>query len=502
MSGQNLHLFVLAVPLLTAFLVNLLGRRSRRWVAPLVLGSLAFSTVASFFVLVRVLREGTLHYVVGGWRAPYGIELVVDPLGALMLLLICAVALTASFSALPSVERELPGREYLFFTMYLILIAGLTGLALTGDAFNLYVLLEITSITTYGLIGMGPGRAPLASFNYIIMGSIGACFYLLGVGYLYLLTGSLNMADIARILTGLHETAALATAFAFIMVGLWIKMGFFPLHGWLPNAYSLAPTGAGLMIAPLMTKVTVFLMIRVMFSIFSPQYAFFQHAGVQPLIVWAAALAIVCASALALAQRDLKRMLTYIIVAEVGYMVGGVWLANAQGMTGAILHIVNDALMTLCLFLAAAAIVHRTGSLEFDRLQGLYRKMPVTMAAFTVGAFSMIGVPPTCGFFSKWYLIQGGVEAGQWGYVAALIFSSLVNAVLFFRIIEIAYFRSGGAEDGHGPAEDQRQGILAQEAPMQLLQPLVLAALALILVGLGTGPLVSGVIRLALPAGF
>jgi multicomponent Na+:H+ antiporter subunit D len=134
---QNLHVFVMAVPLLAAFFVNILGRSSRTWIAPLVLGSLAFSTGGAFFVLARVLREGTLRYVVGGWRAPYGIELVVDPLGALMLLLISAVALTATFSALPSVERELPGREYLFFTMYLILIAGLNGLALTGDAFNL-----------------------------------------------------------------------------------------------------------------------------------------------------------------------------------------------------------------------------------------------------------------------------------------------------------------------------------------------------------------------------
>jgi multicomponent Na+:H+ antiporter subunit D len=246
-----------------------------------------------------------------------------------------------------------------------------------------------------------------------------------------------------------------------------------------------------------MTKVTIYLMIRVMFSIFSPEYEFIQHAGVQSLIVWTAALAIVCASALALAQRDLRRMLTYIIVAEVGYMVGGVWLANSQGLTGAILHIVNDALMTLCLFLAAAAIIYRTGSLGFDGLQGLYRRMPVTMAAFTVGAFSMIGVPPTAGFFSKWYLILGGIEAGQWGYVAALLFSSLVNAVLFFRIIEIAYFRTGEAGHGHGHA-----AVRVEEAPLMMLAPLVLAALALIVIGFGSGPLVSGVIRLAVPGGF
>jgi multicomponent Na+:H+ antiporter subunit D len=246
-----------------------------------------------------------------------------------------------------------------------------------------------------------------------------------------------------------------------------------------------------------MTKVTVYLMIRVILSVFTPNYAFFHHPGVASGIVWVAAGAIVCASALALGQRDLRRMLTYIIVAEVGYMVGGVWLANANGLTGAILHIVNDALMTLCLMLAAAAISYRLGGTGFDRLQGIYRKMPVTMAAFTVGAFSMIGVPPTAGFFSKWYLILGGIDAGQWGYVVALLFSSLVNAVLFFRIIEIGFFHSADAAHGHEP----HPGKVA-EAPLQMLQPLVLVAIGLIVVGLSSGPLVNHLIRLALPGSF
>jgi multicomponent Na+:H+ antiporter subunit D len=453
------------------------------------------STFAALLTLLHVLRHGGYRYTVGNWQPPFGIELVVDPLSALMLLLICIVALLATCSALKSVAVELPDREHLFFTLYMILVAGLLGLVLTGDAFNLYVLLEITSITTYGLIAMGGGRAPLSSFNYIIMGSIGACFYLLGVGYLYILTGTLNMADIASILPGLTAPAAIAIAFAFMLVGLWVKMAFFPLHVWLPNAYSQAPTGAGVMIAPLMTKVTIYLMIRVMFSIFSPDYTFFAHSGVQAGIVWAASFAILCASSLALAQKDLRRMLTYVLIAEVGYMVGGVWLANGTGMTGAILHIVNDALMTLCLFLAAAAIIYRTGSLEFKHLQGLYRRMPLTMAAFTVGAFSMIGVPPTCGFFSKWYLILGAWRAGHWEFVTALLVSSLINAVLFFRIIEIAYFKPAGDPSHAGPQP-------SEEAPPMLLSPLLVTAMALLVVGLGSGPLVENVIRLALPPGF
>ena len=494
MSASNLPLFVLAAPLLTAFLVNLFGRLSKSWIAPLAIGCLSVSTILAVIVLGQVMAGGGYTYTVGSWQPPYGIELVIDRLSALMLVVISCVALLATISAIKSVFQELPDKEYMFFTLYLIFIAGLFGLVLTGDAFNLYVLLEITSITTYGLIAMGPGRAPLASFNYIIMGSIGACFYLLGVGYLYLMTGSLNMADIANILkTTTGGSAAVATAVAFILVGLWVKMAFFPLHGWLPNGYSLAPTGTAMISAPLMTKVTIYLMIRIMFSVFSIDYLFLHNPLVHQGVVWLATIAIICGSAMALAQSNLKRMLTYIIVAEVGYMVGGVWLANKIGLTGAILHIVNDAMMTLCLFLAAAALLYKLGDLEFDNLRGVYRKMPVTMAAFTVGAFSMIGVPPTAGFFSKWYLILGGIEAGQWQYVVALLFSSLVNAVLFFRIIEIGYFLRPGQ---HHPTEK------IAEAPLSMQIPLIVAAALLVIIGFNSGALVDTISQWAAPLVF
>jgi len=493
---SNLHMYVMAAPLLTAFLVNAWGRSNRKVIAPMVLGALAFSTLLAIIVLKQTIGSGSLSYTVGAWTPPWGIELLVDPLSALMLLLISAVSFIATFAAVPCVKRDLEDRQHIFFTLYLILIAGLMGLVLTADAFNLYVMLEITSITTYGLIALGRGRAPLSSFNYIIMGSVGASFYLLGVGYLYLLTGTLNLADIARYLPALQGSAAMATALAFILVGLWIKMAFFPLHGWLPRAYSDAPDGAGVLIAPLMTKVTIYLMVRLMLTFQSPEFLL-MSMDVRTLVIWVAAIGIICASSLALAQRNLKQMLTYIIIAEVGYMVGGAWLANDQGLTGALLHIVNDALMTLCLFLAAVAISYRTGGLGFDRLKGLYRRMPWTMAFFTVGAFSMIGIPPTCGFFSKWYLLLGGIEAGQWEFVVALIFSSLVNAVLFFRIIELAYFSrpEEGASSEHLPLE-------RQEAPWSMLTPLAVTAGLLIVVGLGTGPLVDNVIRLMIPVAF
>ncbi len=248
--------------------------------------------------------------------------------------------------------------------------------------------------------------------------------------------------------------------------------------------------------APLMTKVTVYLMVRVIISVYTPELVF-TNEWITTGVMWAATIAIICGSSIALGQKDLRHMLTYIIVAEVGYMVGGVFLVNNSGMTGAVLHIVNDALMTLCLFLVVAAIIYRQGTVALESLQGIFHRMPVTMAVFTLGAFAMIGVPPTCGFFSKWYLVLGGIEAGHWEFVIALIASSLINVVLFFRILELAYFGSLADGEHHMHPMAERH-----EAPWWMLKPMVVTAVLLIVVGLSTGPLINNIISLIVPAGF
>jgi multicomponent Na+:H+ antiporter subunit D len=309
------------------------------------------------------------------------------------------------------------------------------------------------------------------------------------------MTGSLNMADLFSLLPALYATRAIFVAFLLILCGVWLKMAFFPLHTWLPNAYTFAPSAAGCLVAPLVTKVSVYIMIRLMLSVFSSQYVFDVLTLSGP-IVWLAVAAILFGSILALAQTDLKKMLTYLIVAEVGYMVGGFWLATGYGITGAILHIVNDALMTFCLFVFAGIVVYKTGNHRLEDLQGLYRKMPVTMTAFTIGALSMIGVPPTAGFFSKWYLILGAIEAGSYHFMAALLISSLVNAILFFRIIEIAYFEPKVDHHAGGAS-----GIVVSEAPFSMLLPLVVVALGLIIIGIYSGSIVTNIIQYSVPPG-
>jgi len=495
MSQQYPALLVI-VPLLSALFISVAGWVNKKLCFPIAVAALTAVVCFSFGLLLRVIDEGVILYRLGGWPPPWGIAYYVDHLNGLVLTVVSVVALVNLIAAKKSIEADFPEKMGPFYTLYVLMVTGLLGIVVTGDAFNLYVLLEIAALTGYGLLAMGQDdRAPLATLNYLYIGTIGACFYLLGVGYLYIVTGSLNMVDIARLLPPIYESKAVMGAFIICMVGVWIKMAFFPLHAWLPNAYTYAPSAASSLIAPLVTKVMIYVMIRLILTIFTPEYTF-NALSVSESVVWLAVIAIVMGAFLALREKNFKKMLTYIVVAEVGYMVGGAWLGNRAGMTGAILHIANDALMTLCVFLVANNIVYKMKGCAFKDLQGLFRKMPFTMAGLIVGAMSIIGVPPTCGFFSKWYLISGAVQAGQYHFMAALLFSSLVSVVLFFRIIEIGYFEPFADHHEHG--HDHHPEPMS-EAPLSMLVPLLVVAAGLVVVGLYTGDIVEHVIQFAIP---
>lgn len=491
MSG-HFPALIIVVPLLSAFIIAAAGWIRQKLCFPIAAFALAVSLYSAVALLGRVVTTGPIAYHLGGWQPPWGIAYHIDHLSGLVLVLVAAVAFINLFATRGIVALDFPEKLGPFYALYVLFVTGLLGIVATGDAFNLYVLLEIAALTGYALIGMGEGRAPLAGLNYIFMGTIGASFYLLGIGYLYLVTGSLNMADIAALLPEIYHSKVVLLAFIICMTGLFIKMALFPLHSWLPDAYAYAPSASASLIAPLTTKVMVYAMIRIALTVFTPRFVF-ANPKVNASFVWLAVIAIVVASILALSQKSLKKMLVYIIIAEVGYMVGGFWLGNRNGITGAILHIINDAAMTLCVFLAAGNIIFKLKKDSFDHLQGLFRKMPFSMAALVIGALSIIGVPPTCGFFSKWYLILGGIDANHYGFVAALIFSSLINVILFFRIFEIGFFESA-------PEHPAGNGNRLEEAPLEMLAPLMVAA-ALVVLGFYTQDIITNIIQLALPAG-
>lgn len=499
---EQFPIIIIAVPLIAALLITALWWFDKRVCLPISIVAGLTSLVASVGLLLQVLSVGILEYRLGGWAPPFGIVYRIDHLNSLIIVAVSLVSLLNLIGSRTIVEKEFQEKVGAFYALYLLFTAGLLGILMTGDAFNLYVLLEIASLTGYALIGLGRRRAPLSGLNYLFMGTIGASLYLLGVGYLYLMTGSLNMADIAQILPTILPSKVIVLAFILCLSGLFIKMALFPLHGWLPNAYTYSPSVVSSLVAPLTTKVMIYAMFRVMLTIFSIDFSLNSVALRLP-ILWLAIAAIVMGSIMALAQKRLKKMLAFIVVAEVGYMVGGFWLGNRAGMSGAVLHIINDAAMTLCVFMAAGAIVYKTEDDRLSSLKGVFRTMPVSMTAMVVGGLSLIGVPPTCGFFSKWYLISGGMAAGHYGFVAALLFSSLVNTVLFFRLFEIGYFEpfpSGHAHEQQGHTDARNHSSSIAEAPLDVLVPLVATAVLLIVLGIYSGEIVARVIQFAIPA--
>ena len=496
MMSDNSIAFIFACPLFGAILCALLGRTKRHLCHPIAVASLGGALWGGIETLHRAMASeaNEISYFLGGWTLDayprgVGIEFRADILGTLIMLVVVGVAfLTALYSKLP-VSEETPEKEGLFYTLFLLQVTGLAGICLTGDAFNLYVLIEVAALTGYGLIAMGSARAATATFNYIILGTIGASFYLLGVGYLYAKTGTLNMVGIQEVIAAqnLADSPAMQVAFVFIGLGILIKMAFFPFHAWLPNAYSHAPTATSCLLAPLVTKVMIYVMIRMALTVFGVDFSFTSNLWIE-VLPWLVVVAIVAAATMALAQRDLKKMLTYLIVAEVGYMVGGVWVHNYYGLIGSIFHIISDACMTLCLFLGAGIILRKVGTTHFDGLKGLFRRMPLTMTGFFVGGFSIIGLPPTCGFFSKWYLITGGMLAERWEYIVALLFSTMVMVVLFFRLIERIHLavKESGEEfgHGHGDLDLPKSETRFDEAPLSMLIPLLLSAAVVLVVGI------------------
>ena len=474
--APHLPVLTVVVPLIAGFLTPIVGWIDKRLTWYWVMLAMFVVLLIAGSNLLTVIDSGTIHYKLGGWDPPFGIEYVIDLLNGFVCLIIAFIGFMVSIYSLESVKKEIPGKTTPFYSVFLLLITGLMGMTITGDIFNFYVFLEISSLTAYALIAMGDrGDGVVASFNYLIMGTVAASFILLGIGYLYAVTGTLNMADMQSILPSICDSKVVLAALAFFMAGFSIKVGLFPLHAWLPDAYTHAPSTASALIAGLMTKVGVYAMIRFMFGVFTP--AFVIDVNMTEILTWAAALAIIVGSVLAIAQSDIKRMLAYSSISQIGYILLGVGLVNMIGMQGGFLHIMNHAFMKCALFLVAGAIFYRTGIRNLYQFQGLGKKMPVTTTVFLVAALSMIGVPGTVGFTSKWYLALGSIEADQWIFVAVILVSSLLNIVYFWRIFDNIWF-------GH---PHEIENIKRDEAPLTMLVPMVILGILCVFFGFFAG---------------
>ncbi len=455
----QLPVLQVVIPLLAAPLCIILRRRSL--VLPFAMGVCWLTFLVSAALLGDVLEAGVISYALGGWAAPWGIEYRVDALSAFVLLFVSGIAALVLTYAPRSLTDEVPAsRHYLFCTLYLLCLTGLLGIAITGDLFNVFVFLEISALSSYALIALGGRRQALpAAFQYLVMGTIGATFILIGIGLMYQMTGTLNMADMAARLPAAEGIRTALVAFAFLTVGIGLKMALFPLHVWLPNAYAYAPSVVSAFIAATATKVSVYILLRFMFSVFGLEFSF-EHLELGRALMPLALAGIFVASTVAIFQRNVKRMLAYSSVAQVGYMVLGISFATAAGLTGGIVHLFNHALIKGGLFMAMGCVMLRLHSVDLDDMAGIGRTMPWTMAAWVLGGLGLIGVPATAGFISKWYLIEAALEQNSLIVAVLLLLSSLLALVYVWRVVETAFFRE--------PSERARE---AREAPLAMLIP-------------------------------
>ncbi|MCX5520140.1 monovalent cation/H+ antiporter subunit D family protein [Kaistia defluvii] len=460
MIATHLPVLLILAPLLGAILAALSRNGVAAWLIGLVASAL--TAAVAFALLWRVQAEGVISYRIGGWAPELGIEYRVDAVNAFIVVLVGIVAVLTMIFARRSVLAEIiPERVASFYTMMLLCIAGLLGIAVTGDAFNAFVFLEISSLSTYTLIALGRDRRALvAAYQYLIVGTIGATFYVIGVGLIYLVTGTLNLGLIVERLASLQSSRGLIVAEAFIVIGIGLKLALFPLHAWLPNAYAYAPSSAAVLLASTATKVAIYLLARFLFTVFGGHIDVGSIAF-GSLLIGLSLAAMFLASAAAVVQNDIKRLLAFSSVGQIGYITLGLALANPTGITGGLLHLFNHALMKGAAFMAMGAIVLRTGTAKLDELAGIGRVMPWTAAALTIAGLGLIGVPGTSGFVSKYYLILGALEAGH-GWLAILIVASSFIAVLYVgRIVEVVWFRE--------PAAAARE---ASEAPLEMLLPM------------------------------
>ncbi|MFQ5743389.1 MAG: monovalent cation/H+ antiporter subunit D family protein [Acidobacteriota bacterium] len=483
----HLPILQVVVPLMAAPLCLLLRRRTLVAVFTLVVTWATFLT--SVLLLLRVLDQGPLSYEIGGWPPPWGIEYRVDILSAFVLVLVSGIGAMVMTYAPASLSVELPDykRHYLFYTVFLLSLTGLLGITITGDLFNVFVFLEISALSSYVLISMGQDRRALTSaFQYLVMGTLGATFILIGIGLLYMMTGTLNMADMAVRVAAVRDTRTIVAAFAFLTVGISLKMALFPLHLWLPNAYTYAPSVVTAFIAATATKVAVYVMLRFFLTVFGVEFSF-HWMPLSIFLMPLALVAVVTASLVAIFQNNIKRMLAYSSVAQIGYIVLGISFGSVNGLTGAIVHLFNHGLMKCALFLAMGCIFLRRGSVHIDDFRGLGRSMPLTMGAFVVGGLSLVGTPLTVGFISKWYLVVAALEQGLWPVAVLVLISSLLAVVYIWRVVEVAYFKPPPAVEGEGEV---------REAPLSMLIPMWLLVAAIIYFGTSTD-LTAGVARMA-----
>ena len=488
--SHQLPAILFLLPLFAAISMPVVCLKHRHWSKPISLTILAAMVLVSILNLHNVVNHGEVRYAFSGWTAPLGIEWVADGLASVILVLLSVLGLLGVVFTGPTSPKALGGRIVHYYTLILLFFSALTGIVFARDLFNLFVFLEVAAISSYALIGVAGGRALFAAFRYLILGTIGASIYLLGVSYLYAVTGTLNMADMADKLPFLLGSKALVGGLLFIFIGLGIKMALVPFHVWMPEAYAYAPDSVSPILASLLTKIALLAWVRIIYWVLNASIVVY---GIPILLLVAVlgALAAVIGASLALAQRDLKMMFAYGGISHIGIILIGIGQGNQTGFVGGIFYLLNDAVMQAALFFLAGVAFCHYGVRTIDDIGRVGKQAPWLSGSLVVIALGMVGLPPTGGFFGKWNIILGALEADNYVSVAAVVLSTLLTLAYFVKLFE-GIFRQTST----------RLDVQFGEIPLSFKMTLGVTSAAIMLLGLFSSPIVQLLLNHALPPRF
>ena len=443
MNAHDILPFFVGIPLGAGFLlpaIALLWKKLADILA--VLAALALVVMA-----ISLIGAPSCIYKMGKWPPPFGINLVLDPMSAIMVLIISGVSFAVILYSI-SYMTKFTSKPY-YYSLLMLMIAGMNGVVLTGDLFNMYVFLEVGAIASYGLVAFGTEHEELeASFKYLVLGSLGSGFIIFGIALVYSKTGTLNMADMARIISAAGMDRLLVFASALFLTGFGLKAAMVPFHAWLPDAHPSAPAPISAMLSGLLIKALgVYAIMRLFYHVFGltpgSEYSY--------ILMALGLLSMVVGGILAIGQWDFKRLLAYSSISQMGYVMLGIGLATPLGLLGGLFHLLNHSAFKSLLFLCSGSVEQGTGSRQLSDLGGLCRKMPITSATCSVASLSISGVPPFNGFWSKLIIIIAAVQAAfttvpgavQAGYIviaAVAVLVSFLTLVSFVKVQKYTFF--------------------------------------------------------------
>lgn len=456
--------FFIAVPLGFAFAIPLVGLISKKIVKFVPIFALLFNLFSAVMIAPQAMKS-PIVVKIGGFPPPFGINLVVGPLGIFFTLLISLAGFLIAFYALTYIRQ---GEEAKYHTLYLLILTGATGVVLTGDLFNLFVFFEILCISSYALVAYWGNRNGIeASIKYLIQGSVGTTLFLIGIGLLYGLFGTLNMADLALAI----ESAASPSVFVpmvLIITGLGIEAAIFPLNGWLPDAHSSAPSSISAILSGIAIEVGVYAVVRVLFTLF-------DCSNILLFMVFLGVLTLLIGEASAFSQKNIKRMLAYSSIGQIGLIVFALTIGTSLAITAGLFQMISHTLGKCLLFLAVGYMIVKSGSMEISSFAGMGRRMPLTSLAFVVGTFSLVGLPPFIGFPSKFLIVQAAIAKETIVFtilVALVLLATVIEATYFFRVVQTIYFQTG------------EENAAREEAPVEALIPMYVFVALIVAIGI------------------